>query len=353
MKESHLKIFAGVFVFLGILYFITKPRHASVNLDEFVQNIVLGISKDDVASLEVYKQTSTEQPIQMIFAKKGDQWFIPTKFNAKAKKSSVDRLLTDILEMTGKVRSSDPKHFDTYHISDEQGLHLLLKDEAAKTLANLIIGKRAEDYSTGFVRFAGKDKVFAVDKNLLSGLSIYGDVDTLSQFKVDTFVDLEAVDQDKEKLNMVGVVANGKEVVIERIEEEVEVPGDSAKTIQKEFEWVLLKGKGKKIKLDQKEVANFFRDVAKIRAQEVVDRIGDTFADLNKSSIYGFNRPSHYIVFRKPDGAQNNVLFGKEYEKDQGYYMNVQYEGLVYKVTKYNFDKIFKWIEELPKKVAK
>ena len=39
MKEKQLKIFAGVFLGLLIVYFISKPRHTGVDLDEFVERI--------------------------------------------------------------------------------------------------------------------------------------------------------------------------------------------------------------------------------------------------------------------------------------------------------------------------
>lgn len=353
MKEKHLYIFAGVFVFLMLIYLVTKPRHTSVNIDEIVQTIIIGIAKEDVKNIEVYKQTTSDKPIQMIFAQREDQWYIPTRYNCKAQKSRIDGLLTNVLEMTGKVRSSDPKHFETYQIGDDQGIHLLLKDEVNKPLANLIIGKKGEDYNSGFVRFSGKEKVYAIDKNLLSSLNIYGEVDTLTKFNDNNFVDLQSVDQNKDNLELIGLVANGKELVIKVNEKEVEVTNaDSTKTTKKEREWVLLK-RQKETKLDQKEVDKFLQDVTKIRGQEVVDRIGNSLGDYNKPAKYGFNRPTHYIVFQKPQKEREVVLFGNEYEKDKGFYMNVQYDGLVYKIIKSNYDKIFKWIEELPRKEKK
>lgn len=358
MKEKHLYIFAGVFVFLLIVYFITKQRHTGVNVDELVQNVVFGVSKEDIKNIEIYKETSSDQPIKMAFTQNEDKWYIPTKFNCKAQKSRIDGLLNNVLEMTGNVRSSDPKHFDNYKISDTQGIHLLLKDEANKPLANLVIGKKGEDNNSGFVRFGGKDKVYGVDKNLLSSLNIYGEIDTLTKFNDNNFVDLQAVDQDKEKLEIVGLVANGKELVVKQIEKEVEVMNDdSTMTTKTEKEWVLVKG-DKEIQLEKKEVDNFLRDVTKIRGQEVVDRIGGgggamSLGDLNKPARYGVNRPTYYIVFQQPKKEREVVLFGKEYEKDKGYYMHVQYDGLVYKLVKGTYDKIFKWVEELPKKEKK
>jgi hypothetical protein len=315
--------------------------------------VVIGVSKEDIKNIEVYKEMESGDPIRMMFTFQDEQWWMPTKFRCKVQKSRIDRLLNTVLEMTGKVRSSDPRHFDKYRISDAQGIHLILKDETEKSLANLIIGKRAEESDAGFVRFADKDKVYAVDKNLLSSFSIYGDPDTLTVFKDDSFVELQAVEQNKDELEMVGMVVNGKEMVVRQIEKEVEVTNpDSTTSTKTEKVWVLQKGK-KEVELEKKEVDKFVRDVTRIRGSKVIDRIGNTLGDLNKNARYGFNRPTHYVVFKKTDGPQQNVIFGKAYERDKqkGHYMHVQYDGLVYEVINSTYDKIFKWMDDLPKKV--
>lgn len=350
MKEKQLKIFGVVFIILLVLFLVTKPRQRGVNLDEFVQEILIGIAKEDIKGIEVYKQTIDEEPVRMAFSLQEDQWRISTHFGCKAQEYRMNRILDDFIEATGKVRSSDPKHFAKFEISDEQGLHLLFKDETDKTLANLILGKKGEDPNSGFVRFAGKEKVYYADKNLLSSLGIFGEIDTLTHFKIKSYIDLEAVKEDKEELEMVGLVAMGTERVVKKMEREIEVTkDDSTSTTKKENYWVLAK-RNREIELDEKEVDKFLKDLTSIRAVEVIDRIGESLADLNKQGKYGFSRPSHYLVFKTPDGEQKNVIFGKKYDKDDGRYMHVQYEGLVYKINKSNFDKIFEWVVELPKK---
>jgi len=356
MKEKHLYYLGGVFLALIIIYFISKPRMATINYDEIVQTVIFGVSKEDVAGIEVYKQTADKE-IRMQLMKQDDQWFIPTKFNAKVKEYDVNRILDDMLEMTGKVTSSDPKHLETFKISDTQGIHVLLKDEAQKPLANLIVGKKGEDYNEGFVRFADKEKIYRVDKNLLSSLGVYGDADTLTKFNDKSFIDLTAVKIEKNDLKMAALVANGKEMIIKKVEKEQQPPegddaeADTTKPVKKEYEWVLLKGK-KEVKLDQKEVDKFFRDVSNVNAQEVVDYIGGTLGDLGKANKYRVDRPKNYMVFIKEENDEKlNVLFGKEYEKDKGYFMNVQHDNLVYKVAKSKFDAIFKWVNDLPTKL--
>lgn len=357
MKDKELKLFGAVFLVLLVLFFITKPRHQSVNLDEFVQTILIGIAEDDIKNIEVYKEASGEKVASMLFSKTDDQWRIPSYFNAKAQNSRIDRLVADLVEMTGKVRSEDPKHHEKYEITDEQGLHLLLKDETDKPLANLIIGKKSEDAGSGFIRFAGKDKVYFADKNLLSSLGITANIDTLTRFKPKSFVDLKAVDQDQSTLKRVYLVSNGVQRVIEKQEREVEVEEDSTTTTRMETVWMLI-GSGSQMELDKQAVDDFLRDVTSLYASEVVDRIGGggdvlNLSDLNKPAQYGVARPTSYLVFETEDGAQHNIVFGKEYEKDKGYFLHVQDEGLVYKVSKYNYDKVFKWVDDLPGKVKK
>jgi len=350
MKMKQLKIFAGIFVGLLIIYFITKPRQTGVNIDEFVQTIVIGVAKEDVKEIEVYKQTTEEEPVRLVFVNQEDQWRVSSKFHAKAQKDRLDKILDEILEMTGNIRSTEIKHHEEFQITDELGVHVILKDEAQKPLANLIIGKRAEDYNQGFVRFTGREKVYSVDKNLLSTFNINGDIDTLSQFKSSYFVDLQAVEKDQADLEKVTVVSGSKKMIIQKVEKEVEVTNpDSTISTNIVHEWVLVRGK-RQVDLDQNEVNNFFSDAGKIRAQEVVDRIGNSFADMNKVNSYGVRRPSRYISFQVADDQIDNVIFGKVYEKDKGNFMYIQYEGLMYKCAKSNIDKIFNWVDELPQK---
>ena len=158
MKEKHLYYLGSAFLVLLVIYFVTKPRLSTVNYDDIVQSVIIGVSKDDVKEIEVYKQTGGDKEARMMFVKRDEQWYMPTKYNAKVKDYSINRILDDMLEMTGKVRSSDPKHQQMFKITDQLGIHVILKDNTQKPLTNVIIGKKGEDYNTGFVRYAGKEK---------------------------------------------------------------------------------------------------------------------------------------------------------------------------------------------------
>ncbi|MBN2010172.1 DUF4340 domain-containing protein [candidate division KSB1 bacterium] len=357
MKEKQLYILAGVFVVLLLVYFVTKPHIETVNIDEIVQTVVFGVSKDAVADVEVYKETGGKE-IRMEFTKQEDnQWRTPTTFNAKVREYNMNRLLDDVLEMTGKVATDDPKHQEMFEITDNMGIHLLLKDQAEKPLVNLIIGKRGEDFNSGFVRFGDKEKVYRVDKNILSALGVNGSLDTLSHFNTKSFIDLNAIKEDKAKLHLAGLVKNRKEMVIQKVEKEaapvVENDTTQAAPKAKEYEWVLLKGE-KQTPLDQKEVENFLRDVTSIYTQEVVDGVGASLNDMGKPAKYGVDRASNALVLEKSENNERvTVLFGKEFEKDKGYYMYVQNDGLIYKVAKSKYDTIFKWFDELPTKLPK
>lgn len=356
MKEKEIKIFAGVFIVLLLLFFLTKPRHSSVNIDEFVQTILIGVAKEDVASIEVYKQLDPENKAQMLLVRdETDNWRVATKFNAKGSKSKIDGLLDDLIEMTGKVRDDNVGHHEMYEVTDAQGIHLLLKDESGKPLGNLIFGKKGEDSGSGFVRIADREKVYFADKDILSKLSIYSAIDTLTKFKDQSFVDLKAIDQKKEDVFEVAVAKNGTQRYAKRLEREVEEQvDDSTTTTKKEDYWVLVKG-NQEVELDKSEVNKMLGDVTSVYASEVVDKIGQSLNDLNKPQTYGLNlrNPRNYLVFKNKEGKQTNIIFGKEYEADKGYYMYVQEDGLIYEVSKYNYDKIVKWADDLPEKVKK
>lgn len=355
MKQKNLYYMAATVVVLLIIYFVTKPRFTTTNIDEIIQSIVIGVSQEDVGNIEVYKQ-SGEDRVEMKFSKgEDDQWRIPTLFNAKAKTSDVERLIKDVLEMQGKVRATGENYFDQFKIHDNQGVHVLLKDETEKVLVNLILGKKGEEYGTSFLRFAGRDKIFFADKNLLSSLKFYGDPDTLTVFKQNAFVDLKAVDFKPEELQTIALVQGGRELVVKKVSKEVPVEKAEDDTTQTEpgtqtvHEWVL-ETNGREIELDQKEAEKFVNDVRIVSAAKVVDHMGNSLGDLNKAGKYGLNRSRTGIIYFKEGSERVQCLFGKEYEKDKGYYFQNGEDGLIYQVSKANFDRYFKWIKDLPTK---
>jgi len=292
----------------------------------------------------------------MIFTRtERDRWRIPTSFNVKAQKSRIDKLIEDLIQMTGKVRSADPRHHPQYDLTDDKGIQLMLKDETGRPLANLLIGKKAGDSDGGFVRFADRDRVYFTDNNILSALSVYGDIDTLTRFRPRSFFDLKAIDQDKEQLREVAIARCGIYRYLKKMEREVtEQKDDTTTTTSKESYWVL-SGSGREVEMDAKEMENFLRDITGVFASEVVDRIGNTLADMNKPAKYGMNlnNPGTYLVFKTRDGQQHNFIFGKDLGEDRGAYLYVQDDGLVYEVSKYNCDRILKWVDDLPDKVKK
>lgn len=354
MKQKNLYYLAITFFVLLILYFVTKPRFSTTNIDELVQSIVIGVALEDVGHVEIYKELP-DKKVEMKFSKVEEDWRIPTFFGAKAKKSDVERVIKDVLDMQGKVRATGENFFEQFKISDEVGIHVLLKDETEKVLANLIVGKKGEEYGSCFIRFAGKDKIFFADKNVMNAFKIYSETDTLTTFKQNSFVDLKAVDYQKDDFQTVALVKGREELVVKQVEKEVPVEKSESDTTNTEpqtkkvKEWVIERA-GKEIELDQKEVEKFLKDVRQITAQKVVDRIGQSFGDMNKSGKYGLNRPTGGIIYLKSGGERVQCLFGKEYEKDKGYYFQNGNDGLVYQVSKFNFDKYFKWITDLPTK---
>ncbi len=351
MKEKHLKYFAGVFVLLLLLFFITKPRQQAVNLDEFVQNIIIGVAKEDIKQIEIYKTTEAEEPARLLFIKHDSRWHLQNHYNARVQEHRINNLIDHLLEMTGKVRSEGAEHFNKYQINDAQGIQVLLKDGTERTLANLILGKKSEDSKSQFVRFADREKVYFADKNILSDLNVYGAIDTLSRFKKDVFVDLQAVKEDKNDLQQIALVVNRKELMVKKSEKEVDVVKDSVTTTETKEEWVLLQN-GREISIKDAEMNKFLANMTSIRASEIVNNLTGGFDDMNKNNRYGFSRPKTYLILEDKEGQRKNIIFGKTYEDDEGVYMQIQWEGLIYKLSKSNYDTITKWLEELPKQKA-
>ena len=140
-------------------------------------------------------------------------------------------------------------------------------------------------------------------------------------------------------------------MVIKKVEKEVEVmQNDSTMATETQTDWVHVKGSGE-IALQKSEVDKFLRDITRIRAKEVVDHLGGGFVNMQKTNQYGITRPVSYIILEDKDGQRKNIIFGKWYDREEGLYMQVQWEGTIYKLAKSSYEKITKWADELPAKI--
>lgn len=136
--------------------------------------------------------------------KRDGRWVLPALGGAPANASSIERMLTALVELRGEHRSSDPAVLGDYELLDEQAMSLILW-EGGKERVRLLFGKG--DFRHVFVREAGSPDVSVVPGAIVGQLGAYGP--TLSpQFWIDgTLLSVSGSDVRELRLHAPGIDA--------------------------------------------------------------------------------------------------------------------------------------------------
>jgi hypothetical protein len=132
-----------------------------------------GILAKDVHRIQIWKGKS-DKPFEL--AREGEEWRVPSRFNAPADKADVDSLLTRIVDSARLSRASTTteSQYIVYGLNDEDAVHVRLVNAQGSEMLQFMIG-RSENGSRDFVRLIGAGKPEGIFE--LAGLG--GSFDTL------------------------------------------------------------------------------------------------------------------------------------------------------------------------------
>lgn len=128
---------------------------------------------DDVKQIEIWKGP---EGAKLTLNRDGNEWRVPSRFNAPADRSDVDALLTEVLESRRLNRASTETtaQFNQYRLDDENAAHLRLTNDAGEELLHVMVG-RSETGARDFVRLTGDEASAGIFELTGSG----GDFNTL------------------------------------------------------------------------------------------------------------------------------------------------------------------------------
>ena len=131
------------------------------------------VKKEDIGRIQIWKGPDGEK---LELVREGDDWRVPSRFNAPATREDVDSLITRIYDSSRLNRASTTTQtqFINYSLNDEDAVHLRLEGAQGKEFLHVLVG-RAEGGMRDFVRIAGEGAPEGVFE--LTGLG--GQFDTL------------------------------------------------------------------------------------------------------------------------------------------------------------------------------
>jgi len=307
---------------------------------EFVKILPAGMRAADIQKIEIYRGDKKDQ--KTVLERTKDGWGVPSRFNSKGNEKGISDLLDDVKKLTGEVRTKKASLHKDFGITADKAVHIALYDKRGKLYQDLLLGKKGERYSEGFVRVASSDKVYLADKNLLSSLGIYSDADEPDAKK---WLDLKIIDKKKEDLAKVVLDMPGKQLVIERQEkkekeeekpeeaEKLDEPEPKKEEEKKEYEWVLTSPKTD-FKAKDTAINSLLSSIAQFNGEDV--------ADPAKMNEYGFDTPTYTATLTMADNSVQTLLVGKKTEKDDKRYARLKDGNTIYILPQYTVTGVFK-----------
>ncbi|MCK5686684.1 DUF4340 domain-containing protein [bacterium] len=352
MKTKNIVIAFVILVLLIGAYYMTVKKKTVNDIDQvFVKMINDKYKEKDVTKLSFF--IGNKPDVVVVAERKEDKWVIKSRFSAGANSGAIDRIVKDLMSVDGELRSDSEKVFREYCIEDGNAVHFQIEfSDGVKE--EILCGKKGPDRSNAFARKKGENKVYLINKNLLSSIHIY---DHILSAKIDVpgFVDLKVF---KEKLDVSKVVFFDKE--------------QKFNIFKADKKWNCVFPTG--IELDEKKAENWISSLSHLSGKDVVDPKKLAEYGLLNSDLYleiGVMKKEKKKVPKKIDPSTvqtgeaktpqfeeievvNEVLvkllFGK---KGDTYYMKTEKGQIVYSLSEEGFRKTFITAETLKKEEKK
>lgn len=350
MNTRQLTVLAVVFfVLVTIGYYIKQPRPVDIEAAIGARALVPDkITPDNVTAIEF--AVGKEKPAVRL-KKQGDAWRIETAWNVAADADKVTKFIKDLIGLRGELRSENAAMHSDYGVADDQGLHVRLYTAASGEQAafELLAGKKPTGgYGASFVRVAGENTTYRVDKDIRSDIGIWED-DLKKEPGNRHWIKSCIAKCEKDKMVKVELVYPDRSLILEKVAkpqpadnkgegEEVKAEGkndDKKAEPKKEYEWKIVSASPVNIEFKKEEINNILDAVCKIEI--------DDAADPAKKAELGLDSPNHRLIITQEGDEKIEMLASRQRDKEgQMYVYLASAPDMVYSMTSWQFERIFK-----------
>lgn len=331
ISRKTLGILAGLLVVLGALSLLTsRQRYGTAAGGGFEDLMGKATDPASVQSVKAWIGAIPDTTVEL--SRSGDGWVVASRWNWKAKTDLVDKLLADLADLRGELRSSTADVLPDYEIDDANGMHLVGTGSGGSELFHLIVGKASSRGGT-FVRRNGSDDVYLTSSGLRSSFGLWGDEKKAPDAK--RWIELRVTQADRASVDRV-VLHDGASVIT--LEKEFPLaaaaPADSAQAAgparpdRANWTWKA-DGTGA---IDKAKADGILGTACNLYATDVVPP-GDAAA-------YGLAEPSRWFELSLEDGSTVVVRFGAALDDENKVYIQ-RADGLPAKTYKSTADRIF------------
>jgi hypothetical protein len=259
-----------------------------------------------------------------VLKKREDSWILPGAAQEfPASSARIDALLDFISELTRtRLVTDNPEAWEEFEVQNDAPRRVLLIDSAGEELTEILVGKTVVGGQVNYLRLGGSNEVLLsnrsfdyylnIEEQFWAYLRIFPeDLEGQGIMRITVDSTLSLDEQGGEPLRYTLVLSSDQPAV-----------------------WKLVDGAS--IELDNAKVDSLAGNLADLEGSEFYHGAGDT----------GLADPAARILISTMDDRDFRLLIGAEAGEDQ-YYVTVENEPFVYKVSEWRVKGVLKGIEEL------
>ncbi|MCX7934165.1 MAG: DUF4340 domain-containing protein, partial [Planctomycetota bacterium] len=288
MKPTQLAVLAAILlVLIAIGYYLKQPPAVDVEAEIGARALVPEkITADNVTAIEF--AVGKGKPAVRL-KKQGDNWRIETAWNVIADSDKVTKFIKDLIGLRGELRSENASMHADYGVADDQGLHVRLYTGASGDTAafEMLAGKKPTGgYGASFVRVAGENNTYRVDKDIRSDIGIWED-DLKKEPGNRHWIKSCIAKCEKEKMTRVELIYPDRSLILEKVEKaptadkaegekkaeekKEEKASDKKPEPKKEYEWKMVSATPPGIDFKKEEINSILDAVCKIDIDDAAD----------------------------------------------------------------------------------
>jgi hypothetical protein len=333
MSQKAITIFAIALIVLVGVFFIQKYlSHPSKDLASFSQ-LKIPFDTTAVDYVQVFKQDYPDSGLY--FSRQDTNWILTNSYNTLARNTDVRKVISDLAAVGGEVRGESEDLYPDFDITDQNALQIKLLAADSSVLAHVYVGKGGQDGHSCFMRLPNSPKVYFANNNFLSRFSAWG-ASPSTRLPLDRWMNLNLSRVNRESISSIKLHTpkTNYEFALVTVP-----PVDTASPPT--ATWQQLEPKKGTI-LDEPKIKGMQSNIGSLVAQGVVDP-----ANADK---FGLDKPSYSIWAGDSLGHATLINFSDPIDTLGTRYSTVAGLNSVYKVNKWNFDRIFVTPFEKPKK---
>lgn len=357
-KWKNLVPLVVILAILAALVVLKQVQNKPVAIEEQLKQKVTALIPESVSAgavtrIELYTGGKPDEKLVLQRdAGDPDTWRVASHFDAPAKEDKIEEFLEKFTGLQGEFRAADVTGDDLseFELADEEAFHVLAYTDDTENAAVHVLAGKAPKPGQVFVRTEDDDTVFLADVNFRREAQIWSEEDDAVP-EPGAWEDKDILKVDKEEIMKVAVTMPDKELVFEKREkpaekeegEDAEKPeGEegaedtpAAEETTPEYEWVLASGGVKGQEFQETGLNSLLGAFNPLSATEIVDPA--------KLEEWNLATPGFKCVLTLKDKEEQIVLEAGRPESSADGYVRLAgaEEPVIYKVSSYNFGKVF------------